>query len=67
MQAIDAEQLRNKWNGSDCTHPALEKEYANGIATGDYVCTTCGETGWGREWADRKKIANNRLHPTGGS
>lgn len=54
MQAIEAAKLREQWDGSECDHPFLEKEYAQGISTGDYVCTTCGETGWGRDWARKK-------------
>jgi len=51
MKALDAQRLRDKSGSQHCDHPELEKEYANGISTGDYVCTKCGETGWGRDWA----------------
>jgi uncharacterized protein with PIN domain len=48
----EAAELREKWGGKPCEHPNLDKEYELGTATGDYVCTTCGKAGWGRDWAD---------------
>ena len=54
MQAIEASEFRRKWNGSECDHAFLEKEYAQGLATGDYVCTRCGETGWGKDWVKKE-------------
>jgi hypothetical protein len=27
-----------------CSHPELDKEYYLGSSTGDWVCTTCGES-----------------------
>ena len=55
MQAKRAAQLREAWGNKICNHPHLEKEYELGAATGDYVCTTCGETGWGSDWPDKQK------------
>ncbi len=53
MQMSEAAELRRKWkekNGNAiCSHPDIEKEYYLGSHTGDYVCTTCGETHWTRE------------------
>ena len=56
MQMKEAEERRKAWGGKPCNHPSLVKEYELGTATGDYVCTQCGESGWGRNWAnaDRK-------------
>lgn len=52
MQLKDAQKLEDKWGGGPCDHPKLEKEYDRGTATGDYVCTRCGASGWGRDWAE---------------
>ncbi|MGW2010831.1 hypothetical protein [Streptomyces nigrescens] len=46
MQMDEAEKLRRAWaaKGSPpCDHPTKAKEYHLGSATGDKVCTTCGE------------------------
>lgn len=43
MDVKEAMQLREKWDGSKCEHLQLEKEYFNGMATGDKVCTNCGK------------------------
>ncbi len=50
MQDTKAAELRKNWGDEPCDHPHLEKEYHLGMDTGDYVCTTCGETGWGPDW-----------------
>ena len=46
----DAAALRKKWGDKPCEHPKLMKEYYLGSQTGDYICTTCGQEGWGRDW-----------------
>lgn len=53
MDMKEAAELRVKWEGSTCEHPDLEKEFYAGTPTGDYVCTKCGATGWGRDWAEK--------------
>lgn len=53
MQMDDARRLCEEWEkkgNPPCDHENLEKEYALGSATGDYVCTRCGEAGWGKDW-----------------
>lgn len=50
MQMRDAAALRQRWGDKPCEHPRLDKEYHLGSATGDYVCTTCGEARWGSKW-----------------
>lgn len=50
MQMDEAARLRKNWNGDPCPHSNLEKEYELGSATGDYICTRCGESGYGRHW-----------------
>ena len=47
MQAKKAARLRRLWmdkGNPPCDHPELDKEYYLGAQTGDYVCTTCGQT-----------------------
>ena len=56
IQIDDAKKLREQWNGSDCPHDKLEKEYYLGSATGDFVCSVCGETGPGRNWSKRDNV-----------
>jgi len=46
MQMSEAAQLRRNWGKMPCSHPLIVKEYDNSAQTGDYVCTTCGETHW---------------------
>jgi len=55
MQMKKAAELRGKWGNKPCDHPSLDKEYELGTATGDYVCTKCGEAGWGKNWVETKK------------
>lgn len=50
MQLREALELRKKWGDKHCNHPHLEKEYDLGAQTGDWVCTTCGRSGWGPDW-----------------
>lgn len=62
MQMKDAEAIRERWGNKPCDHPSLEKEYELGAATGDYVCTKCGQAGWGSDWnkKDKKNTTINR-------
>ena len=55
MQERKASELRAKWGNKPCSHPELSKEYHRGAATGDYVCTICGECGFGRDWVKLEK------------
>lgn len=50
MKLEEAQELRNLWGDKPCIHPTLTKEYYRGTQTGDYVCTTCGVAGWGKDW-----------------
>lgn len=50
MQRKDIRLLQEKWGDKPCDHPELEKEYELGTSTGDYVCTTCGRVGPGKDW-----------------
>ncbi len=59
MQTNEAEELRIRWGEAPCAHPSLEKEYELGSATGDYVCTRCGHTGWGPYWNHLGRIEPN--------
>lgn len=60
MQAKEAKALREQWGDRSCDHPSLEKEYELGSATGDYVCTTCGRSGWGSNWnQQRREVESN--------
>ena len=49
-----AQELNKQWkeNGDlPCDHSKIEKEKNDrGADTGDYVCTTCGEAHWGKDW-----------------
>jgi hypothetical protein len=44
MQHEKAQRLQASNNGAPCDHPELDKEYMAGMQTGDYVCTSCGES-----------------------
>lgn len=55
MQMDEASRLRLKWGDKPCSHPDLEAEYHRGSKTGDYVCSTCGEAGWGRDWVEQER------------
>ncbi|MCL2484373.1 MAG: hypothetical protein FWD89_04795 [Firmicutes bacterium] len=44
MQVREAMALQKAWGDKPCSHPRFEKEYNLGSQTGDYVCTTCGES-----------------------
>lgn len=53
MDIQEAQRLREAWGDRPCNHPSLDKEYDHGAATGDYVCTQCGEARWGSDWNSR--------------
>jgi len=55
MQHDKAQEISEKWGDKPCDHPRLEKEYILGASTGDFICTTCGKTGWGRDWNKKEK------------
>ncbi len=62
MQMSDAIQLQERWSeaGSPpCEHPGVAKEYYGGMATGDYVCTTCGEPFTRQEWQQLRDGTKN--------
>jgi hypothetical protein len=50
MQMLAAATLKKVWGDKPCEHPVLDKEYHLGAATGDYACTTCGESRAGSDW-----------------
>ena len=58
MQLEKAQKLKAEWGNKPCEHSDLAKEYHLGAATGDFVCTTCGEAGFGRDWVKREKGVN---------
>lgn len=62
MQMGKANEIAKNWDDGPCDHPNVEKEYHLGAATGDYVCTTCGKSDWGRAWveADRRRNREQR-------
>ena len=54
MKMSEAKELKMRWGNKPCNHPFLEIERDEiGTSTGDYVCTTCGEEGWGSDWNDK--------------
>lgn len=63
MQIRQAAELRRTWGKKPCFHPAFDKEYDLGGQTGDYICTTCGETFMMSEYEnlieERKKADNS--------
>ncbi|MCL2404511.1 MAG: hypothetical protein FWC92_03070 [Defluviitaleaceae bacterium] len=44
MQTDEACRLRKEWGDKPCSHPNTEREYFLGASTGDFVCTSCGES-----------------------
>lgn len=44
MQRKRAAALRSEWGDRPCDHPALAREYDEGVRTGNYLCTRCGAT-----------------------
>ena len=62
MQIKDATKLRERWTkkgSSLCEHRNLEKEFNMETATGNYACTTCGESGAGNEWQKKQRSAES--------
>ncbi|MGI2068624.1 hypothetical protein [Shewanella baltica] len=59
MQLKKAQKISSQNDNMPCDHPNLSKEYHLGSATGDYVCTACGESrfgrNWGRDWVERNQ------------
>ena len=47
----------NEINQTKCNHH-YEKEYINGMQTGDYVCVYCGDTVWGKPSKQKNKAEN---------
>ena len=60
MQLSEATALHKSWGNRPCSHPRLEKEYYLGMATGDYVCTTCGQSGWGSNWNEKERQGGDK-------
>lgn len=44
VQLKHSKTLKEKWGNKPCSHPNLSKEYYLSSATGDYICTQCGES-----------------------
>lgn len=65
MQIDEAERRRESWGGKPCRHPRLDKEYYLGSATGDYVCTTCGEAGFGSDWPGKERARTKEQRAEG--
>ena len=64
MQMKDARALKKMWGNRPCNHPELEKEYELAFSTGDYVCTRCGQEGWGSDWNSQKpEVAEQKDEP----
>jgi len=59
MQMKDAIELNSRWGNKPCNHSSVDKEYQSGMSTGDYVCTTCGQSGWGENWPQLEKEASS--------
>lgn len=55
MNIKTATALKNAWGDKPCDHETLEKEYFNDMATGDYICTKCGEAFTKSQRADKIK------------
>ncbi|GIM53200.1 hypothetical protein CAPN004_22300 [Capnocytophaga cynodegmi] len=59
MQLKEAIKLKENWEkmgSKPCEHPNKSKEYFEGTATGDYVCTTCGEQFYENSLENEKKV-----------
>jgi transposase-like protein len=62
VQMSDAVQIRKQWEASGsppCGHPTVHKEYFLGAATGDYICSTCGESFSRQEWREMREGPTN--------
>lgn len=60
MQTKDANKLRERWakkRNATCDHRNLEKEFNLEASTGNYICTTCGQSGAGNEWQKKQRAA----------
>ena len=55
MQMKEARALQKRWGKKPCDHPEIVQEHDLGSATGDYVCTTCGQSRYGNDWNDRER------------
>jgi len=55
MDIAEAAALREKWGNKPCNHPHVVSETSRHGKTGDYVCTTCGEVGWGKNWVEEDR------------
>lgn len=69
MQMDKAQALKKSWGDKPCGHPEIDREYCLGAQTGDYVCTTCGETfmsssGWRHAQAEFLKKTTNTRQPS---
>lgn len=62
IQNDEAQELSKNYKGGPCSHPELYKEYYKSSATGDYVCSRCGEAFWGPTYtaASENAAANPR-------
>ena len=60
MQLKKAQELKKRWGNKPCDHSSLEKEYYLGTATGDYICTDCGESGPGSDWPNKQSKPNTK-------
>lgn len=62
MKMSEAKELRLRWGNKPCNHQDLEIERdVTGTSTGDYVCTTCGQAGWGSNWNEKIKKTRTRM------
>jgi hypothetical protein len=59
MSPREAAKLRVEWErrgNPPCDHPNLVQERAGmGMGTGDYICTVCGDMGWGTGWPEDER------------
>jgi len=44
LLTTDVRRLKSRWGNKPCSHPRFVKEYYKETPTGDFACTTCGET-----------------------
>ena len=52
MKKKRGQELSASWGDKPCDHPALAKEYDQGVQTGRYLCTQCGRAFSYREKAE---------------
>jgi transposase-like protein len=53
----EAVQIQQQWEAKGsppCDHPTVRREYYLGAATGDYICSTCGESFSRQEWREMR-------------